>query len=222
MESTLKKEYAPILNKYISCMEEIKRRINSIILILSEQRNTGYKHTNAEFICLQFRKILELIALANLVSNKDEYANRHKNFENHYHAKHILRDIEKLNPNFYPCPTQPILEKETNRVINHSLKHGFLTKDEFLEIYNECSELMHAENPFATPKNIIKLDSKFKGWLDKITKLLNHHQIQLIDLNLQIWVSMEPVRDSKARTTLCEFMGTAEELEEMLSKRRLL
>jgi hypothetical protein len=194
-----------ILDKYVQCMEEIKLRTNLITSILKKQMTTGHKYPDTEFICLQFRKILELVALANLLSNNDEYQKKHANFANHYQAKHILRDIEKINPNFYPKPTYQIIDKITGKVIEvKDIKEGFLTKDEFSIVYDECSELMHAENPFSTPKEVDKLYLKFNIWLGRIIKLLNHHIVQLIDIKKQIWCLMKSDKEGKVGAWLFE------------------
>ncbi len=210
----MSKSYQEELNKYASCMEEIKLRVNTILLILDKKNSTGYKYTDVEFICLQFRKILELIALANLVSNKEEYSQKHSNFVNHYHAKHILRDIEKINPNFYPIPTIQIVDPKTKKVTQTvNLERGFLTKDEFLFVYDECAELLHAENPFSEKRNIDKYFKKFKDWIPKIINLLKHHQLQLIDINKQIWVVMNSGTDKKVRAFLFEKIGKVGEVD---------
>jgi hypothetical protein len=153
-------------------------------------------------MCLQLRKILELIALSNLVSNKDEYAKRHSNFARHYHAKHIIRDIEKLNPNFYPIPVRQVGDVAPGiQGIDHILD-GFMTKDELIKIYDECSELMHAENPFSTPKDFKTLYSKFPNWLNRISILLKMHTVQHFDINWQIWAIMKVKEDGRAHAYL--------------------
>ena len=188
-------DYNSILDKYCGCMKEIKLRIVSIRSFILDQKTTGYKYTDTEFVCLQFRKILELIALANLVSNSDKYTKQYSNFVNHYHAKHILRDIEKINPLFYPVPIRQVfdmeLEKKGIKGSIVEIKEGYLTLDEFSQIYDECSDFMHAENPFADKKKLDNIRNKFHIWLDKILTLLNHHRVQLIDINYQIWVILE-------------------------------
>jgi hypothetical protein len=176
-------------------MNEIKHRIDSIRSFIVDKKTTGYKYTDTEYICLQFRKILELIALANLVSNSEKYTKQYSNFVNHYHAKHILRDIEKINPSFYPVPIKQVFDEELQKKgikgKIEEIKEGFLTLDEFTQIYDECSVFMHAENPFAVKKNLDDIRRKFPIWLDKILILLNHHKVQLIDINYQIWVILE-------------------------------
>ena len=57
-----------------------------------------------ETICLQFRKILEKIMLMSLVANKEAYAEQNAKFAKHYHAERIMRDLERINPDFYPVP----------------------------------------------------------------------------------------------------------------------
>lgn len=186
-------------------MEEIKRRTNSILIVLQKKATTGYPYTDAEYICLQFRKILELIALANLVSNKDEYSKQHHNFARHYHAKHIIKDIEKINPNFYPIPSEQIIDKKTGKVEEVvPIKSGYLTKSEFISAYDCCSDLLHAENPFDKKKNLDQYTNSFKTWHNKIIKLLNHHQVQLIDPRKQIWVVMKGREDGRAQASLFE------------------
>lgn len=205
---TSEKEYTITMNRYAACMEQVKLRQTAISSILQKQRTTGYTYTDTEFICLQFRKILELIALANLVSNKDAYASSHANFANHYHAKHILRDIEKINPEFYPIPSRQIIDEKTKKVVEvKKIESGFLTKKEFISVYDECSELMHAENPFAEEKGIDKLYAKFEPWLNKIITLLNHHQIQLAETEFQIWVLMNASTDGKVHATIFQRKG---------------
>ncbi|MDP4208551.1 MAG: hypothetical protein Q8928_07030 [Bacteroidota bacterium] len=200
-------DYDSILDKYCLCMNEIKLRIDSIRSFIVDKKTTGYKYTDTEFICLQFRKILELIALANLVSNSEKYNKQYSNFVNHYHAKHILRDIEKINPLFYPVPIRHVYDKELEKKgikgRIEEIKEGYLTLDEFTQIYDECSDFMHAENPFAVKKNLDDIRSKFPIWLDKILILLNNHKVQLIDINRQIWVILETT-DKNVQAALFE------------------
>lgn len=183
--------------KYISCMEEIKLRQLSIQDIINKTRTTTFEMTNIEFICLQFRKILELIAMASLVTNKDQYKTAYKKFYEHWNAKRILISIEKINPNFYPVPTRQIVEN--GKVVQTvPISTGYLTKKDFVQIYNECSQLIHSKNPYEKKKtDLEQLTKKFIEWDKKIIKLLNHHQVQLINKKSQLWVLMNEETDGK-------------------------
>ena len=91
---------------YCNCMEEIKRRTSAVSAVLQGPYTTLYRITNLEFLCLQVRKILELIALASMAAYKDEYARQHEKFAKEWRAKRILKELEILNPGFYPVPSE--------------------------------------------------------------------------------------------------------------------
>ena len=50
---------------YCTCMEEIKTRLY-LLAAFFKGKGTGSEVTDGEFGCLQFRKVLELIALASI------------------------------------------------------------------------------------------------------------------------------------------------------------
>jgi hypothetical protein len=64
------------IDKYCKCMEELKLRIEAVNSILEKRTTTICQATNIEFMCLQIRSILELIALGSLAVEEDEYINR--------------------------------------------------------------------------------------------------------------------------------------------------
>ena len=57
--------------KYIEQMEEIRRRIESIEIMTEVENTRLYLPVVTENVYLQIRKILELIAMASLVANKE-------------------------------------------------------------------------------------------------------------------------------------------------------
>ena len=198
--------------KYCNCMEEIKKRIHAITTILNKKYTTTYLATNIEFSCLQIRKILELIALASIAANKTEYAEQYQKFSSHWNAKRILEDIEKIIL-FFVCiwvfytsrkdgqQTEQIIDQNTGKVLKIELiESGFLTKEEFPYVYDKCSEVIHSSNPYGASVNLDEFDSLIPEWNEKIIKLLNHHQIQLIDSDLQLWVLMNSKNDGKVHT----------------------
>lgn len=191
------------LDKYAECMEEIKKRTEVIHAFLSGKCNALYSQTTAESICLQIRKILELIALASLVANKDEYAKNRANFAKDWHAKKILQSIEEINPNFYPSPSKQILDALTGSVISiEKIKSGFLTRTDFENIYDRCGGLLHAQNPFSAAKDIDNFMRIAPAWMEKIKILLSHHQMQLVQEDLQLWVVMQSKTDGRTQVTL--------------------
>jgi len=190
------------LDKYASCMEEIKMRTEVVRSFAEGQSVTPYKQTTAESICLQIRKILELIALSSLVANKEEYSKIREKFHRDYHAKRILNTIEGVNPEFYPVPCRQVLDKTTRKPIqNIALKSGFLTRKEFENIYDRCGGLLHADNPFSQKRDIDNFIKIVPQWMEKIRALLNLHEVQLSTEGLKLFVLMQAESDGKVHVT---------------------
>jgi hypothetical protein len=170
------------IDRYLGLMEEIKRRSEAVHEIITKRKTTSYVATNIEFNCLQIRKILELIALANLVANKHHFEEQKAKFEKFWRAKQILTDIEKLNPDFYPKPINEV--DDTNPKIKKRLEDltsGFLTRDEFADIYDKCSALIHATNPYSAAVNLDEYEKEIPKWLEKTKVLLKAHIIRLVN-----------------------------------------
>ena len=197
-----KNELQPLLqieirNKYLRCMEEIKKRTEVVDGFLRRELTAKYLQTTVESICLQIRKILELIALASLVANKSEYEKLRKDFQKDWHAKRILETLDKANPNFYPRPAKQIINSKTGKVDEEMLlTSGYLTREEFEELYDECCDILHAENPFSGGQQQTQsfLD-KTPEWMEKIRLLLNNHHVTLIDEQVELWVIMKAKSD---------------------------
>jgi hypothetical protein len=137
------------VQKYADLMDKIKRRTVVVDAFGRRSASTTFVPTNIESVYLQLRKILELIAMGSLVANKAEYSKVYSEFSKCWNASYLLRDIERINPEFYP---QPIIEKpcqELGAKVKWEKKtDGFLTKNEFLKLYEKCGKIMHAANPY--------------------------------------------------------------------------
>ncbi len=179
-------------------MEEVKKRVAVVKGFLKGGCYTLYMATTLECMCLQIRKILELIVLGSLVVNKTEFAKQHKDFHKHWNGGKILKKLEKINPDFYP---KPIKEKSSSDPKIKSditaVKDGYLTKGEFVAVYGRCGKIAHADNPFGTKTDYDYYEKQISEWLDKIMKLLNNHEIRLVnDKNIYVF-HVEEERDDK-------------------------
>jgi hypothetical protein len=189
---------APNINLYCDVMEEIKRRMAVIGSFLKEESKTIYKATTIESMCLQVRKVLELIALGSLVANKDEFAKQNEKFEKMWNARLILSDIERLNPYFYPKPihedpgSKPGITSDLK-----DIKEGFLTKDNLLKSYEKCGKIMHADNPYGTKTDYSYYEKSIPTWMEKIRVLLNSHTIRLINDENMYLIHMKEDQDDK-------------------------
>ena len=181
-------------------MEEIKNRLTaSWAMFGNKTHSTPFRATNIEFACLQIRKILELIALASLSANKEEYSKQHANFFKHWRAKAILEAVEKVNPDFYPTPTQEVGDPNGKVRDVRMLAEGFLTKEEFSTVYDLCSQTLHASNPYGAKIDYLFLEREIPVWLEKIKKLLNTHMVLLLNKKESLWIILRSQEDGKVR-----------------------
>ena len=166
---------------YAHQMREIKRRTEVLDYFLLAGGHALYKPTTIESICLQLRHILELIAFASLCANRAAYAAVHKDFASHWNAELLLRDLARVNPDFYPVP-EIELPSTTPGVKTHveELKDGFLTKDEFVHVYKKCGAMMHAGNPFGSKTGHHYFEKSIPEWRAKLLKLLNVHRVKVL------------------------------------------
>ena len=184
------------IEQYCSVMEEVKKRDLVIRAFLSNRSRTLYKATTLECICLQFRKILELIALGSLVVNKHEFSKYHSDFHRYWHGGRILNDLERINAEFYPRPIKETPHAGPNIKSDWTdIKTGYLTKRMFINVYEKCGKILHADNPFGSRTDYSYYEKQAPEWLEKTIRLLNSHIIRLSnDKNLYL-IHMKEGRD---------------------------
>lgn len=178
-------------------MQQVKKRTEIIKSVKDHKSTTGNRITDIEFICLQIRKILELISLGSLVLNKNQFQCEADKYTRYYHAERILRDIKAINPKYYPQPViEQFIEYKGHCVRKiENVQEGYLTEEQFAKVYEKCGKIAHAENPFGSKIDIKYYESNIPLWLEKIIRLLNTHIISLVgDSNLYI-IHMKEERD---------------------------
>ena len=176
------------IEKYCRLMEEIRLRTEVIRSFFEGSSHAVYKATTIESSYLQFRKILELIALGSLVANKEIFSKVQADFGKCWNAAYIIKDIERINPDFYPHPivempsVRPGIKMDWN---DHP--GGFLTQKEFLKLYEKCGAILHADNPFGSQIDYGYYEQNINVWAEKIALLLNCHTIKLVgDENIHL------------------------------------
>jgi len=109
------------IERYCFLMVEVNLRIATLGAKVVPPNYESHPDAYVEFAYLQVRKALELIALATLVSNRSAYSAAYKNFEKARDARLIFRDLERVNPHFYPKPAveNPNPEPGVNWHLSH-------------------------------------------------------------------------------------------------------
>ena len=174
-------------------MNEIKLRDEVVENHLNGKRTTGKPMTDIELICLQFRKIGELIMLSALCAHRAEYQKVHNNIEKEWDATKIRKIPESIHPDFYPSPFERIVDRDTGKQKNQRVTNNFLSKDECISLIGRCGGILHGFNPYNDDKVFKEVESvknNFPEWQRKIRRLLKAHEIKLSGTDKQLWVYM--------------------------------
>ncbi|EKF9303240.1 hypothetical protein O1B50_003878 [Vibrio cholerae] len=166
------------ISRCLELLSEIKGR-HIVIGNLNILGESKYCETQIEHACLQIRKILELIAFASLVSNIELYKSQYENFAKFWNAEIMLRDMERVNSNFYPQPVTQVLRNGIMHIDNKT-DDNYLTKVKFLKVYKKCGAIMHADNPYGSKIDYGYYRSELPKWLNDIAALLNSFSIQFV------------------------------------------
>lgn len=175
----------PNVDAYCELMTEIRHRADAISAMQVPNREYVPDFVRVECLVLQVRKILELVALGSLVFNVNKYKEAYASIEKHSNARLIIRDLEKINPEFYPRPAE--VSKSPQEGVNHHMKiienpdDSYLCINEFIKIYEKCGGIMHAQNPYGSSRDYGWYESNIRGWMEKISNLLKIHVIRLVD-----------------------------------------
>lgn len=171
------------MQKYTTLMQLVKLRIELVDRLMQDKDKLPIV-PRFEFVALQFRQILELVAFGSLVANEKVYASTHADFAKEWNAKKLLAKLEKLNANFYPTPIRQVECNVPGVTLRHEkITSGFLTRKDFIDVYQECSEIIHTANPYglSNKNNFTELAKRFANWKSQIVKLLNLHELHMLN-----------------------------------------
>ncbi|SCY76105.1 hypothetical protein [Butyrivibrio sp. INlla14] len=177
----MKKDFEYV--QYLRNMKNIKKRIKSVKYVRNHLTSTMYTFTDIEYCTLQIRKILELIAISSLISDYKIYKEKMDSINKMWKADLIIKDLERINPKFYPEPTLTIKRVgEIDKLVVSDKE--YLTKELFVEVYNKCGKMLHSLNPLCGEKSIDDLYAKYNDcidiWIMWIENLLENHVVVLL------------------------------------------
>jgi hypothetical protein len=204
-----------IITRYANCMEEIKKRITAINNILNQTHTTPFPITNIEFMCLQLRKISELIVMSSLVANKENYSQskRGVKYKTDWNFNRIMDQIEKFNPDFYPKAINRKPSQIKKIQCEWENKEVILTKEKLKELYQHLSNIIHSQNPFNIKLYDLEEEkAKIKNYSDNIVQLLNEHQVVIDNLYI-LNCCMKNENTGKVRVTLFKKLSDEETFE---------
>ena len=181
------KQVEPLdIPQYLNLMERTKKDIDEAITLMESQ--TINIETRVRIVGTQTRRILENIAFAALISNKDAWDKSPEEMEEMWNPREILKELEKAHPDFFPKPINVRTPKKgKDRPFTIKTK-GVITRHKLIQIYKELSPLAHSQNPMAKPIDDEYFKVKIPIWLNEIIETLTMHQITLPHHPDQIYV----------------------------------
>ena len=207
------------VQKYLALMDEIKRRTSVIDGFANGLIHARYKATTIESIYLQFRKILELIAMGSMVANKDAFSRAYKRFAKCWNAEYLINDIQQINHDFYP---KPIIQRPSDKpgIKMQWTDRGpdYLTKKDLIKLYKKCGGIMHSGNPYGSQIDYGYYETGIGEWSTKIINLLTSHEIRLIN-DENIYLIQMGATDSTPTYTVFAPMTQKETEERGLNSR---
>lgn len=144
-------DISPLL--YKNSMVEVKRRLLAIDRILGAKKpRTLNQEFDVEFMWLQVRKIIELVAFGGILADEQRYAylraeaTDNPNYRRDWKVNVILRKLAEISPHYLPTPVGELqrLEDGTLHFVEGGEKQ---TLERFISIYNLAGEYLHVPNP---------------------------------------------------------------------------
>ncbi|MDE0258031.1 MAG: hypothetical protein OXR82_06535 [Gammaproteobacteria bacterium] len=179
-------------DSYRDLMEQVKKRTEAVNFFL--RMHGMYAQVMAESVALQLRNILETIVLGSLVSDLSEYEKRRTDIRKTRRMSLLMKTMDAANKDYYPVPTRQVLDADGRVIETVSVESGFLTRNECPRLYGRCSNMLHTLGPTADPLSFLDAAPR---WLNRIITLLNHHQIQLSNPDIQLWTLMNASSDGR-------------------------
>lgn len=193
---------------YCKCMEDVKARLNLIRAITEGQLPLGAEGLDGEVVCLLLRKVLEQIAFSSLVAHRETYEDVHNDVGSIWRAKRLLERLGKLHPEFYPAPVRRGVSQHFG--VQHQFEpvtDGFLTKDEFVFLYDTASDGIHTWNPFKDAERVINFQRPIAEWVVRIEALLDHHLVHFVGTQ-DLWlIQMDNPEDHKVHAFTTNAVG---------------
>lgn len=169
------------LSIYLNCMEEAKHRIAAAEMYCAGV--TSQPILDTESSCLQLRKTLELVAYASIAPHKSKYAKwraespkNPSDYSKDYNGRAILTSLKAINPYSYPRPLSPRVKTE-NGWHYPKFQGDCLTKKKYERLYDKCSALLHADNPWGNKKFYDQFRQNIPRYVALVRSLLNVHSI---------------------------------------------
>jgi len=136
-------------------MVEVKRRFRAIDRVFGAKKpRTLSAEFDNEFMWLQIRHIVELVAFSAIAADEPRYAalrrEQDKNADYRADSKptKVLKHLSQISPEFLPKSLGNMIVQKTDGVKQFTLGPELAMLDRFLDIHDTAGQYLHASNPF--------------------------------------------------------------------------
>lgn len=188
---------------YCAALDEVRARLNVVQSVCGGVVTAGSEQFDYEIVAINLRKALEHIAFGSLTANSSAYEAVHADIQKVWRAKKLLERLEQVHKDFYPKALKPpsITHEHGGRRLHFDdLAAGFLTRAEFVELYDACSQVIHSRNPFSSTSSIT-FGRAPSEWAERIRLLLSFHLFRLSGYP-QVWLGELQGPDGKAHVSI--------------------
>lgn len=186
---------------YQECMEDVQfRLLRARRMLRSQPDDTQQKIRDLELISLDVRKSIEMIAFASIVANQEQYCAVYPKFKDHWNAKLIFSDLERINSKFFPVPFD--LAYEMQMV---APSRACLSKDGAIELHALTNRYLHARNVYALPRDVDQDHHSFLRGVDELVGLLSNFEVRLLPESYLYFVSVTFDEPHVVNVVLAEF-----------------
>jgi hypothetical protein len=147
-----------LVDLYRKQMTEVKRRLIAIDRILGAKKGkprTLTEDYDNEFMWLQLRKVVELVAFSAIAADRERYValrlqqDAKSNYQNDWRAERILGHLSSINPKFLPQALGRMkVQTDGSKHFEGAAEALQATLDRLVSIHQTAGEYLHASNPF--------------------------------------------------------------------------
>jgi hypothetical protein len=152
--------------RYSEILKEMGTRMRGAREYLAEEPTVA----TIEYAALQLRKVVELIVMASLVTNRAAVEQITAAL-----ARKSVDDARKLARNANDEYWPKAIRVGDDETLEGRPDDEVLTEDDWGRVYGKLSELLHARNPFAPPLDVADAHTFLSGVSDRVTNLLSKH-----------------------------------------------
>jgi len=205
-------------HEYANLLAQVKGRLGAAYFFLSDVGNDQIggllgRPYPMECAALQLRKVLELLLLGSLITNRSALSQSEKALSRKK-ADEASKLVEKLNPAFWPNPVRQAPGRLGASWQLKPVADGFLRREEYGRAFGLVSSWAHARNPLAAPLDPDRGRADLSNLEQKLRRLVNHFTVGLVDRDAMLVCQMsafprgvDMVGDGRVQVVLFERMA---------------